>query len=301
MADLQLPTAGRLGHLTPEQEQTLAKFKEELTAAGMYEPTKFDDHCLLRFLRARKFNLVQTKKMFEDFYKWRVEQSVDTIMSDFDFPEYPVVRKYYPRFYHKTDKLGRPVYIERLGHLDVKQLFTVTNSDRMLKNHVYEYEKLVHYRLKACSQVKGHHLEQSLTILDLKGVSLSGFTSVFSLVKQVSTIAQNYYPEMLGKMYIINTPMLFTACWSMVKPLLDEVTVKKIDILGSSYKAKLLELIDEENLPDFLGGKSTCEGGAWEMSEAGPWCDGTVSGFPKEEFEKLNIQFGMGPAKMFAK
>jgi hypothetical protein len=127
--------------------------------------------------------------------------------------------------------------------LDIKQLFAVTTMDRMLQHHVYEYEKLVNYRFKACSIAFGTHVEQSTTILDLKGVSLSGFSSVFSLVKQVSAISQNYYPEMLGKMFIINSPMLFTGCWALVKPILDEATVKKIDILGSNYTSKLLEYI----------------------------------------------------------
>lgn len=123
----------------------------------------------------------------------------------------------YPRYYHKTDKLGRPIYFEIMGRLDVKQLFAVTNTDRLLKNHgerripphpifspfsilsphpfciVYEYEKLVKYRLAACSEKAGTHIEQSCTILDLKNVSLSSFSSVYNVVQQVSKIAQEYY------------------------------------------------------------------------------------------------------------
>ncbi|KAJ3091571.1 cytosolic factor, phosphatidylinositol/phosphatidylcholine transfer protein [Quaeritorhiza haematococci] len=301
MSTESLPTAGRLGHLTPEQEKTLQDFKIELSAAGLYDPQKHDDHLLLRFLRARKFVLAASKKMWEDYQIWRKENSVDTINIDFDFPEYPVVKKYYPRFYHKTDKLGRPIYIEQMGPVDLKQLFAVTNAERMVKNHIYEYEKLVHYRLHACSLKAGLHLEQSCTILDLKGVSLSQFGNVYSLVKQVSNIAQNYYPEMLGKMFIINTPMLFTAVWNMVKPLLDEVTVKKINILGSSYKNKLLEVIDAENLPAMYGGQCQCPGGC-DHADVGPWNDGTVPGYPMKEWEKFNIAYGVGnSAQVLAK
>lgn len=133
--------------------------------------------------------------------------------------------------------------------LTYTQLFAVTTTEKMLRNHVYEYEKALNYRNVACSLKANTHVEQTCTILDLKNVPLSSFSSIYSTVKQVSSIAQNYYPEMLGKMFIINSPMLFTACWGMVKPLLDEVTVKKINILGSNYKAKLLEVIDEKDLP----------------------------------------------------
>jgi len=288
-----LPTAGRSGHLTPEQQATLGTFKAKLTEANIYCGSNYDDHILLRFLRARKFEQEAAIKMFAEYHKWRSEYGVEKLKNEFSFPEYPIVKKFYPRYYHKTDKLGRPVYIEVLGELDVKQLFAVTTTERMLQNHVYEYEKLVNYRLAACSVKTGSYLEQSCTILDLKGVSLSSFSSVFSTVKEVSAIAQNYYPEMLGKMFIINSPMLFTAVWTMVKPLLDEVTVSKIHILGYSYKSKLLEMIDEQSLPAIYGGKCECEGGC-SQSDVGPWNDGTVPNFPQKDYERFPIEFGHG-------
>ncbi len=71
-------------------------------------------------------------------------------------------------------------------------------------------------------------------------------------------------------MYIINSPLLFTAIWSVIKQMLDEATVKKIEILGSNYKKKLLEMIPAENIPDFLGGDCKCPGGC-EHSDIGPW------------------------------
>ncbi|RKO84940.1 CRAL-TRIO domain-containing protein, partial [Blyttiomyces helicus] len=76
----------------------------------------------------------------------------------------------------------------------------------------------------------------------------------------------------LGKMFIINAPMLFTGVWALVKPLLDEVTVSKINILGSSYSAKLLETIDAECLPKTLGGACECKGGC-DQADPGPWND----------------------------
>ena len=64
--------------------------------------------------------------------------------------------------------------------------------------------------MRACSLYSGRHHEQSTVIMDLKGIAMSQAAQAFGVVRQVSAIAQNYYPEMLGKMYIINAPMLFT-------------------------------------------------------------------------------------------
>ncbi|KAJ3363194.1 cytosolic factor, phosphatidylinositol/phosphatidylcholine transfer protein [Kappamyces sp. JEL0680] len=189
-------TNGRLGYLTPEQEAVLAQFKSELQAEGFYDSTKNDDHQLLRFLRARQFRLPQAKEMFIGYLKWRKEYGTDTILEDFDFPEYAKCRQIYPRIYHKTDKLGRPFYIERVGMVDVSKLWEATTSERMLRNHVYEYEKLLAYRFAACSAKAGRHFEQGTTVLDLSGVNLSSFSSIVGMVREVSSIGSNYYPEM---------------------------------------------------------------------------------------------------------
>lgn len=43
----QDPLSGHPGHLNPEQQHKLTKFREELTAEGLYDPAKFDDAYLL--------------------------------------------------------------------------------------------------------------------------------------------------------------------------------------------------------------------------------------------------------------
>ncbi len=85
-------------------------------------------------------------------------------------------------------------------------------------------------------------------------------------------MGQDYYPEIMGQMFIVNAPMLFTGVWAVVKGFIDEKTRNKIKICGSKYQKELLELVDAENLPDFLGGNCTCaEYGGCMHSDAGPW------------------------------
>lgn len=87
-----------------------------------------------------------------------------------------------------------------------------------------------------------------------------------------SKIGQDYYPEIMGQMFIVNAPMLFTGVWAIVKGFLDEKTRKKISIKGGKYEKEILELVEPQNLPDFIGGSCKCEEfGGCMKSGAGPW------------------------------
>lgn len=140
----------------------------------------------------------------------------------------------------------------------------------MLMNLAVEYERLADPRLPACSRKAGCLLETCCTIMDFKGVGIMKAPSVFGYVKQVSAMSQNYYPERLGRLYLINTPWGFSGVWNVVKAWLDPVTVEKIHVLGSSYQSELLKHVPAENLPKEFGGTCSCPGGC-ELSDMGPW------------------------------
>ena len=167
-------------------------------------------------------------------------------------------------------KDGRPVYIEQLGGIDLNAMYKITTAERMLKNLAVEYERLADPRLPACSRKSGVLLETCCTVMDLKGVGLMKAPQVFGYVKQASALSQNYYPERLGRLYLINAPWGFSNVWSVVKGWLDPVTVQKIHVLGSSFQKELLQQVPAENLPKEFGGTCACPGGC-ALSDMGPW------------------------------
>ena len=78
---------------------------------------------------------------------------------------------------------------------------------------------------------------------------------------------------MLGTMFLVNTSFFFSAVWSLVKGFVDEKTRKKINVEKGGYAKKLLEYVDANNLPTFLGGNCKCpdiEGGCL-YADIGPW------------------------------
>ncbi|VVT58714.1 uncharacterized protein SAPINGB_P006347 [Magnusiomyces paraingens] len=266
---------GYPGNLTTEQQKALDQLRSILTELGYSD--RLDDASLLRFLRARKFNVELAKDMFVACEKWRAEFGTNTILTDFHYMEKAKVAQYYPQYYHKTDKDGRPIYIEQLGAVKIHEMYQITTQERMLKNLVWEYEAFTHYRLPACSRQQGHLVETSCTILDLKGISLTTATQVYSYIREASNIGQNYYPERMGKFYVINAPFGFSTVFSVIKRFLDPVTVDKIFVLGSKYQSELLKQIPIQNLPIKFGGKSESVGGV-ELADDGPWRDSQYIG-----------------------
>ncbi|KIM79486.1 hypothetical protein PILCRDRAFT_823390 [Piloderma croceum F 1598] len=269
------PLPGRLGNLTVTQLHTLEKFKKELQDEGHFVPERMDDATLLRFLRARKFDLAKAKIMLISAEQWRKDEKVDEIAKGFDFPEKAAIDEFYPQYYHKCDKDGRPIYIESLAHLDIDKMNKTFGEERLRevlpRRFIYEYEKFLNERLPACSKAVGHPVETSCTILDLGGVALTSYPKVSKYVMDAASIGQNRYPECMGKFYIINAPSVFTWIWYGIKRFLDEVTVSKIAILSpTEYQEKLKEQIPVENLPVEYGGTCKCEGGC-SSSDAGPW------------------------------
>ena len=140
---------GGVAHLSPEEEEEaferewgltldaearlLSEFKDSVLAAlppGKALPPHTDDYKLRRFLRARQHDLVRAREMWDKHVKWREDFGVDGDLPSFHFHERDAFVSLYPQGYHRVDRLGRPVYIQHLGSIDMRRLLEVTTEDR---------------------------------------------------------------------------------------------------------------------------------------------------------------------------
>lgn len=259
-----------------EQEQRFVEAFRQVLIGENLLPKKHDDyHILLRFLKARKFDLEKTKNMWTDMLKWREEFGVDTIEEDFEYTELEEVRKHYPQGHHGVDKEGRPVYIERLGKVEPTKLMQVTTVERYLKYHILEFERSLNKKFPACSVARKRHIDSSTTILDVAGLGLKNVSkSARELALRIHKIDADNYPETLHHMFIVNAGPGFRILWNSMKSFLDPKTTAKISVLGYKFQSKLVEVIDESELPDFLGGSCSCANkGGCLRSDKGPWND----------------------------
>ena len=88
-----------------------------------------------------------------------------------------------------------------------------------------------------------------------------------NFVKGAAKISQDNYPEGMGKMLIVNAPMIFTGIYALIKGWIDEKTRKKISLEGKNFMKTMLDYIDEDQIPSFLGGTNDHN----LTDDPGPW------------------------------
>ncbi|KAF9457432.1 CRAL-TRIO domain-containing protein [Collybia nuda] len=256
--------SGHVGHLSPDQEDTLKTFKSNLTKANLYSPSvdlskaSHDEPTLLRFLRARGFNLVTAQKQFSEAETWRKEHDVDKLYATFDPVEFESAKRFYPRWTGRRDKQGLPLYVYRLASLGPiqKELDSVPAA-RRYQRIVALYELMVRFAFPLCSHLPHSTttpISTTTTIIDLQDVSLGSMWSLRSHLQEASRLATANYPETLNTIAIVNSPSFFPTIWGWIKGWFDEGTRNKIHVLGKDPSAKLRELIHVKDFPKIYGG-----------------------------------------------
>lgn len=77
-----------MGDMSEDQERALEQFKKYIKDNNITEHPQYDDYYLLRFLRARKFEMEKVILMFNTFMEWRKENDVDNILEVIQLPSF---------------------------------------------------------------------------------------------------------------------------------------------------------------------------------------------------------------------
>ncbi|KAF1881521.1 hypothetical protein Lal_00021501 [Lupinus albus] len=182
---------------------------------------------LLRFLKARDWNVGKAHKMLLDSLQWRVENEIDNVL------EKPIPADLY-RAVRDSQLIGMSGYSKE-GLPVVAVGVGLSTFDKASPTATKKH---------------GRYVGTCLKVLDMNGLKLSALSHL-RLLTSISTIDDLNYPEMTDTYYIVNAPYVFSACWKIVKPLLQERTRKKIQVLQGCGKEELLKVMDYASLPHF--------------------------------------------------
>ncbi|XP_030565422.1 SEC14-like protein 2 [Drosophila novamexicana] len=245
--------SGPLPEISAEQRKTLEQFRKVMSPE-LNET--HDDYFLLRWLRARKWNLDAAEKMLKACLKTRAMWNVDNI-EKWDAPQ--ALREYLPYGIMGYDKEGSPVIVCPFYNFDMWGMMHCVTRFEFQKYLVLLLERFMKIAYEQSLQ-HGWKARQLVVFFDCEAMNLKQFAwrpaaeCVISSVKQYEA----NFPELLKSCYIINAPKLFSVAFNIVKKFLDENTTSKIHIYKSGsdkWQQQLFSHVDPQKFPKCWGGQ----------------------------------------------
>lgn len=246
-----------LGKLDVMQESKLLQLRQSIQELrGDCIP---EDATFLRFLRAAEFSVERAKEMLTQTLHWRKKYQIDKLLDEYELPQ--VIKDYFPGGWHHFDKDGRPLYILRLGQMDVKGLLKSVGEEELLLLALHICEEGLTL-MEDATNICGQPILQWSLLIDLEGLNMRHLwkPGIKALLRIIEIVETNY-PETMGRVLIMRAPRCFPILWTLISTFINENTRQKfVFFCGTDYQEQsaggLNEYIDPDILPDFLGGSS---------------------------------------------
>lgn len=199
-----------------------------------------DPEYIKRFYEARDGDLEKAYLMWENWVKWRLTYKPNNI----DLTKLKYDLSYGKSFIHGNDKEGRPCLLLFTGlHFPDKTTF-----DNSYSLGVYWMERMM-------QTLKSTYHKNMVVIVDQ---SDAGWSNVdYPIVKHggIVTMLQDYYPERLHKILIINMNFIIRQVLNLAKNFMSHKTSSRIEVLSSVKELK--QYFNDDQLLPQHGGKST--------------------------------------------
>ncbi|KAL6975179.1 hypothetical protein U1Q18_023974 [Sarracenia purpurea var. burkii] len=203
---------------------------------------------LMRFLKAREGDVSEACRMLMECLNWRIQNQIDDILAKPIIPTdlYRAVRNSQLLGMSGYTKKGIPVIAIGVG----LSTYDKASIHCYVQSHIQMNEFRDRVILPSATKMFGRHINTCVKVLDMTGLKLSALNQI-KLLRVISTIDDLNYPEKTDTYYIVNAPYVFSACWKVVKPLLQERTRNKVQVLPGCGADELLEIMDYASLPHF--------------------------------------------------
>nr|XP_025961875.1 alpha-tocopherol transfer protein [Dromaius novaehollandiae] len=235
---------GELPEHSPRGRSALAELRRRAQAEpGQRWPQPLSDSFLLRFLRARDFELELAWRLLKNYQKWRIECpeiSADLRPSSI----LGLLRAGYHGVLRSREPRGSKVIIYRIGQWDPK-LFTAYDVFRV---SLITSELIVKEIETQRNGVK--------VIFDLEGWRFAhAFQISPSVAKKIAAVLTDSFPLKVRGIHLINEPLFFHPVFTLIKPFLTEKIKERVYMHGNNYMQSLTEHFPVSILPQEYGGE----------------------------------------------
>ncbi|RQM05235.1 hypothetical protein DH86_00001764 [Scytalidium sp. 3C] len=210
--------------LTPEQQlkyekvlETVKGWKEIPSGNGTAGPIAENEifwltrECLLRCLRAAKWNTNDAIKRLMDTLIWRREYGVENLTGDYISPENETGKQIILGY----DNSGRPCHYLNPGRQNTNP------SPRQVQHMVFMLERVL--------ELAPPGQETLALLINFKSnKNRSNTAPGISTGREVLHILQTHYPERMGRALIINVPWVVWGFFKLITPFIDPITKQKL-------------------------------------------------------------------------
>jgi hypothetical protein len=243
---------------TKEFHDALANMPPELLRTTFWSMVKHDhpDALLLRFLRARKWDVEKALVMMVSTMRWRVNVNVDDdIMKNGELGmmdsasssdaakkklghDFLAQMRLGKSFLHGLDKSGRPMCFVRVRlHRQGEQ------SEESLERYTI-------FVIESARMVLSPPVDTACVVFDMTGFSMANMD--YAPVKFMIKCFEANYPESLGVVLVHKAPWVFQGIWKIIKGWLDPVVASKVQFTNND--AEMEEFVPKSQIIKELGG-----------------------------------------------
>ncbi|OAP61448.1 hypothetical protein AYL99_03651 [Fonsecaea erecta] len=223
-----------------------------------------DDSNLLRYLRARKYDVPAAFKQYAASAKWRHEIQLEKAYDDVDIAQFETIRRLQPQWTGRRDDTGVPIMVYVVAEVKPEDILALHKMDPSLSKVFLAAEYVTQFVQPLCGKLQNRRTTKSINIIDLSHVGIATFWRLRKLLNAASTMATAHYPETVKRIYVVGAPAFFPQIWKFITMWFEKETTRKIFVLGHHESADVLRRdLGAENLPRRYGGELEWEFGAF--------------------------------------
>jgi len=260
------PIASDSLELTVDQQNAFEEFKikveeykKEASESIQRElgSWRADDTTYIKFLIGRDWVVDDAFQMYSNYIEWRVQEKV-FLYPEEKPPQFQLTSRLFTGVIHGVAKGGHPLWIDDMGHVKIQVVERLISKETFVKNHIWHQENI----LKRCrdqSKKLGKTITNMVALVDLAGMNMSHMAAL-PWFGALANVDNNYYPEIIEKVFVLNAPYIFPMLWKIAKGMINPQTREKIEFLNADeMQERLLEFVDADQLPEKFGGTCTCK------------------------------------------